>query len=256
MELSKAQDIEAGDGTTSVVVLAGSLLREAEQLLNKGVCLCPSWPRWTAFVLSAPAPRSAAHAPGWPGARLGIHPTQISEGFQYATVRAVECLEEISQKVDLRDREALLKSATTSLNSKVAGSLHAFPDRQPRQLVGAETNIATRSLAGRRTGGRTGGGAQVVSQYSSVLAPIAVDAVLHVVDADQVDTNVDLNNIRIVKKVGGTIDDSELSNGLILTQNVITSASGPTRIEKAKIGLIQFQLSPPKADVRRPDGST
>ena len=92
----------------------------------------------------------------------------------------------------------------------------------------------------------------MVSQYSSLLAPIAVDAVLHVLDAEQNDTNVDLNNIRIVKKVGGTIDDSELSNGLILTQNVITSAGGPTRIEKAKIALIQFHLSPPKADVRGP----
>ena len=49
----------------------------------------------------------------------GVHPTQISEGFQYATHRAVEYLEQISHKVDLHDREALLKSATTSLNSKV-----------------------------------------------------------------------------------------------------------------------------------------
>ena len=89
-----------------------------------------------------------------------------------------------------------------------------------------------------------------MSQYSSLLAPIAVDAILHVVNPDHGETNVDLHNIRIVKKVGGTIDDSELSNGLILTQNVITSAGGPTRVEKAKIGLIQFQLSPPKSDVR------
>jgi len=88
-----------------------------------------------------------------------------------------------------------------------------------------------------------------VSQYSSLLAPIAVDAVLHIVDPDQPEANIDLNNVRIVKKVGGTIDDSELSNGLILTQNVITSAAGPTRVEKARIGLIQFQLSPPKSDV-------
>jgi len=42
-----------------------------------------------------------------------------------------------------------------------------------------------------------------------------------------------------------------MSPGLILSQNVITSAGGPTRIEKAKIALIQFQLSPPKSDVRR-----
>lgn len=39
MDLSAAQDIEAGDGTTSVVVLAGSFLTAAEQLLEKGTLL-------------------------------------------------------------------------------------------------------------------------------------------------------------------------------------------------------------------------
>ena len=63
-------------------------------------------------------------------------------------------------------------------------------------------------------------------------------------------TNVDLRDIRIVKKVGGTIDDTELVDGVALNQNVNTAAGGPTRIEKAKIGLIQFQLSAPKPDVR------
>lgn len=62
-------------------------------------------------------------------------------------------------------------------------------------------------------------------------------------------TNVDLRDIRLVKKVGGTIDDTELIDGVLLHQNVITQAGGPTRIEKAKIGIIQFQLSPPKPDV-------
>jgi len=61
--------------------------------------------------------------------------------------------------------------------------------------------------------------------------------------------NVDLNDIRVVKKVGGTIDDTELVEGLVLNQPVIKNAGGPTRMEKAKIGLIQFQLSPPKPDV-------
>lgn len=81
-----------------------------------------------------------------------------------------------------------------------------------------------------------------------MLAPIAVDAVLQVIDPATAH-NVDLKDIRVVKKVGGTIDDTELVNGLVLTQNVVKSAGGPTRMEKAKIGLIQFQLSPPKPDV-------
>jgi len=52
-----------------------------------------------------------------------------------------------------------------------------------------------------------------------------------------------------VKKVGGTIEDTELIDGVVLNQNVVVAAGGPTRIEKAKIGLIQFQLSAPKPDM-------
>lgn len=37
VEISKAQDIEAGDGTTSVVVMAGALLKASQELLNKGL---------------------------------------------------------------------------------------------------------------------------------------------------------------------------------------------------------------------------
>ncbi|EGF78173.1 hypothetical protein BATDEDRAFT_20487 [Batrachochytrium dendrobatidis JAM81] len=171
VDLSAAQDVEAGDGTTSVVVLAGSLLGAAESLLEKG-----------------------------------IHPTTIAESFTRAADKATEFLTCMSTPLDLNDRESLLKSASTSLNSKI------------------------------------------VSQYSSLLAPIAVDSVLRVIDP-AVATNVDLKDIRLVTKVGGTIDDTQLVDGLVLTQNVIKSAGGPTRMEKAKIGLIQFQLSPPKPDM-------
>jgi len=42
VELSKAQDIEAGDGTTTVVIIAGSLLNAAQNLLVKGMAYCVS----------------------------------------------------------------------------------------------------------------------------------------------------------------------------------------------------------------------
>jgi len=90
---------------------------------------------------------------------------------------------------------------------------------------------------------------KIVSQHSSLLAPIAVDSVLRIIDPATAE-NVDLNNIRVVKKVGGTIDDTELVDGLVLTQTALKGAGGPSRMEKAKIGLVQFQLSPPKPDVR------
>lgn len=84
VELSKAQDIEAGDGTTSVVVLCGALLRAVEKLLNQGV-----------------------------------HPTQISERFNECGKMAEQVLEEMSTKINIEDRDTLIKAAITSLNSKV-----------------------------------------------------------------------------------------------------------------------------------------
>lgn len=61
--------------------------------------------------------------------------------------------------------------------------------------------------------------------------------------------SVDLRDIRIVKKVGGTIDDTELVEGLVLEQNVVSGSGGPTRMEKARIAVCQFQLSSPKPDM-------
>lgn len=157
----------------------------------------------------------------------GMHPTIIAESFLKASAKAVEYLGEISTPVDLKDRASLLRAASTSLNSKVRSSV---PVRTP-----LEDEFPT-------------GSAQIVSQYSSILAPIAVSAVIKLVTPDS--SNIDLRDIRIVKKVGGTIENTELVNGVVLNQTVVSSEGGPTRIEKAKIGLIQFQLSPPKPDVR------
>eukprot|EP00053_Salpingoeca_punica_P011189 m.100062 g.100062 ORF g.100062 m.100062 type:complete len:548 (-) comp15610_c0_seq1:225-1868(-) len=170
VELSQAQDVEAGDGTTSVVVIAGSLLAACERLLAKG-----------------------------------IHPTIISNAFQAAAKEAVTILEGVSQPVKLSDRENLIKSVTTSLNSKV------------------------------------------VSQHSATLAPLIVDAMLKVVSDES--TSVDLRDIKIVKKLEGTIEDTELIDGLLFDQKASHAAGGVDRIEKAKIGLIQFCLSPPKTDM-------
>jgi T-complex protein 1 subunit delta len=170
VDLSAAQDVEAGDGTTSVVVLAGSFLGAAEKMLQKG-----------------------------------IHPTTIAESFTKASAKAVEYLAEISMPVDLNDRSSLLRAASTSLNSKI------------------------------------------VSHYSSTLAPIAVDAVTRLITPTS--TNLDLRDIRIVRRVGGTIEDTQLVEGVVLNQNVVVSAGGPTRIEKAKIAIVQFQLSAPKPDM-------
>lgn len=171
VELSHSQDVEAGDGTTSVVVLAGSLLSACLDLLSRG-----------------------------------IHPTIISEAFQKARNKGDEVLQSMAHEIDLSNREALVNSAITSLASKV------------------------------------------ISQNSSLLAPMAVDAVLKVIDPATAQ-NVDLQDIKVVKKIGGTIDDSELVDGMVFTQGATTMAGGPSFVKNAKIGLVQFCLSAPKSDI-------
>ena len=58
-----------------------------------------------------------------------------------------------------------------------------------------------------------------------------------------------MQDIRVIKKLGGTVEDTELVDGLVFTQKS-ANVNGPRRVEKAKIGLIQFCISPPKTDVR------
>ena len=79
---------------------------------------------------------------------------------------------------------------------------------------------------------------KVVSQHSDLLAPMAVDAVMKIIDKEG-DDNVDLRDILVQKKLGGTVDDSELIDGLVFVDKKVSHfAGGPGRIEDAKIGLI------------------
>merc|ERR1712004_966382 len=75
----------------------------------------------------------------------------------------------------------------------------------------------------------------------------AVDAVLKVIDPAR-ENNVNLKDIKIIKKLGGTVDDTELVDGMVFEQKA-ANINGPKRMEKAKIGFIQFCVSPPKTDM-------
>ena len=53
----------------------------------------------------------------------------------------------------------------------------------------------------------------------------------------------------MVTKLGGTVDDSELVPGAVFDHKAAKTAGGPTRVENAKIALVQFHISPPKTDL-------
>lgn len=86
---------------------------------------------------------------------------------------------------------------------------------------------------------------KVVSANSKELSPISVDAVMKLYNLDK-ERQIDLRDIKVVKKIGGTIEDTEMIDGLVFTKNKPShSAGGPSRIENAKIALIQFCVSSP-----------
>jgi len=84
VEIAKAQDAEVGDGTTTVVVLAGELLAKAEELIEKEV-----------------------------------HPAIIIDGYRKAAVKALEVLDKIGVPISPTDRETLKKIAKTSMAAKI-----------------------------------------------------------------------------------------------------------------------------------------
>jgi len=84
VEVAKTQDDEVGDGTTTSVVVAGELLKKAEELIDQG-----------------------------------IHPTVIVDGYRQASNRALEVLDEIAIKIDATDKSTLRRVAEVSLASKI-----------------------------------------------------------------------------------------------------------------------------------------
>ena len=173
VEISKSVDNEVGDGTTSVVLLAGSLLEKAEELINKKV-----------------------------------HPTIIVDGFRKSAEKAIELLKEIAEKIDPTDKEYLKKIAITSMSSKLT------------------------------------------STNSPELSNIVINAVLSIVEKfDEYNKRfkVDIDNIKVEKKPGGSIGDTKLINGIVLDKEVVHGGM-PKRIENAKIVLLNCPLEIEKTE--------
>ena len=171
VEISKTIDTEVGDGTTSSVIFAGTLLAKAEELLSKDV-----------------------------------HSSVIIDGYQAAADKSLEILNEISKKVQADDKETLLKISATSMESKL------------------------------------------ISEDSGVLSKIVVDAVLKITETKNEKSTVDLDNIKVEKKAGGSITDTALVKGIVLDKEIVHSGM-PTKIQQAKIALINSALEIEKTEM-------
>jgi len=165
VEVAKTQEDEVGDGTTTAVVLAGELLKQAEDLLDQN-----------------------------------IHPTVLAKGYRLAAEKSQEILNDIAEDVSEKDTDILKKIATTAM---------------------------------------TGKGAEVAKD---ILAEITVRAVRDVMEkTPEGKIIVDRDNIKIERKTGGSIEETELIKGIVIDKEKV-HPSMPSSVANAKILLIDSAL--------------
>ena len=168
VEVAKTQESEVGDGTTTAVVLAGELLKNAEILLDKNV-----------------------------------HPTIIVKGYRLAANKSQEILNEIAEDVSVKNNDVLLKIAMTAMTGK-----------------GAEGN-------------------------KELLSELTVNAVKSVIEEDN---SISLSNIKVEKKVGSGVNDSELIEGIVIDKERAHPGM-PKAVANAKIALIDREIEIKKTEM-------
>lgn len=170
VEVAKTQEDEVGDGTTTAVVIAGELLKNAEGLID-----------------------------------MEVHPTIIARGYRLASIKAKEFLESIAEKVNENDLATLKKVAITAMTGK-----------------GAESS-------------------------KEKLSDITIKAVKLVADKINDKIMVDKENIKLEKKVGSSVEDTELVEGIVMDKERL-SPQMPKKVKNAKIALIDSALEIKKTE--------
>jgi thermosome len=170
IEVSKTQDIECGDGTTTAVVLAGEFLKKSEELIS-----------------------------------MNVHATIVSNGFRLAANKAAKILSEMTMDVSIKDEELLKNIAMTAMTGK---------------------SISSREH----------------------LTEIAVKAAISVAEEHDGKYIVDVDNIKVEKKHGGSASDTSLISGIILDKERVNPRM-PSKVKDAKIALINTAIEIKKTEV-------
>jgi len=164
VEIAKTQEEEVGDGTTTAVVLAGELLKKAENLLDQD-----------------------------------IHPTVISKGYRLAAEKAHELLNKMAETISEKDEKVLQKIATTAMTGK--GTEHS----------------------------------------KDHLSDITVKAISRISEIEGNVITIDTSNVKIEKKVGGSVEDTELIEGVVIDKERVHSGM-PRVVKNAKIALVDSAI--------------
>ncbi len=172
VEVAKTQDKEVGDGTTSAVILAGDLLKNAGQLLDQG-----------------------------------IPPAAIIKGYGIAREKAMEALSAASGNITINDEDKLRKIARISVGSKNIGS----------------------------------------DETKDYLTKLAIQAIEQVAEKKDGKTVIDKDFIKLEKKEGGSIEDTQFINGVLIDKE-IAHPGMPKTIKNASIALLDVALEIEKTE--------
>jgi thermosome len=137
-----------------------------------------------------------------------VHPSVIVDGYTAASEQALKILQKLAVKVDVNDKQQLHKIARTSMDSKL------------------------------------------VSDDSPSLSQIVVDSTKQVAEkiGDHEGLKIDLDNIKVEKKAGGSMGDTKLIKGIVLDKEVV-HAGMPKRVEGARIALLNSALEIEKTEM-------
>ena len=143
----------------------------------------------------------------------GVHPSVIVHGYNKAAAKSIEILDSLAQQVSPTNKEWLTKVARTSMQTKL------------------------------------------VSREAQALAELVVNAVVSVAEkqgeGNEASYKVDLDNVKVERKPGGSVADTTLISGIVLDKEVV-HAGMPKRVEKAKIALVNaaFEIEKTEFDAK------
>ncbi|WP_210409219.1 thermosome subunit alpha [Methanococcoides sp. NM1] len=161
---------------------------------------------------------------------------EVGDGTTTAAVFAGELLKKAEEMIEQDVHPTIIAAGYRIASTKAGDILKTLAKPITSDNKELLTKISDTAM--------TGKGAEASKE---VLSKIAVDAITSIVDQDG-GNKVEIENVKIEKKVGGRIDDSELIEGMILDKERV-HANMPKKVESAKIALLNTAIELKETEV-------
>jgi thermosome len=165
---------------------------------------------------------------------------EVGDGTTSAVVLAGALLEKAEELLDKNVHATVVVDGYSKAVKKATEALEAVahrikPDDREWLVKVARTSMQTK----------------LVSREAEQLAELVVDATMAVAEKSEKGYRVDIDNVKVEKKPGGSLRDTKLIQGIVLDKEVVHSGM-PKRIEKAKIALVSapFEIEKTEFDAK------